>query len=45
MSESKHFKCPCRICFPILLIVIGVKLLAAELKGNEKKEASDHGIP
>jgi hypothetical protein len=45
MPESARFKCPCKICFSILLIVIGVKLLAAELKGNEKKEASDHGIP
>jgi len=41
MSESKQFKCPCKICFPILLIVIGVKLLAAELKGTKKEEGGN----
>jgi len=44
MSQSKPFTCPCKICFPILLIVIGVKLLAAELKGTKKIEGGNQNV-
>ncbi len=44
MSESKHFECPCKICLPILLIVLGVKLLAAELTGVKKTDGGNQNV-
>lgn len=32
MSERQECKCPCAICFAIVLIVTGIKLLSRELK-------------
>ena len=35
MSESKQFKCPCAICGPIMLIVLGIMLLGRQLKAHQ----------
>ena len=43
MSESK-FKCPCTVCFAVLLIVTGVKLLARELAGDKTSKEESRNV-